>query len=137
MAMSAGFRVCSGGIFGLGESLRQRIELAETMRRVDPDRVCMNFFMPVPGARLAAQPPMKPLEILKLIAVFRLMLPDKDINICGGREMHLGDLQGMIFFAGANVIMVGNYLTQAGRPASQDLELLSRLEIASARPTRR
>ena len=129
-ARSAGFRVCSGGIFGLGETPEQRIELAETMRRVGPDRVCMNFFIPVAGTRLAEQIPLRPLEILKLIAVFRLMLPDRDINVCAGREMHLGDLQGMIFFAGANVTMMGNYLTQAGRHACEDLKLLRDLDIA-------
>jgi len=133
VAASTGFRICSGGIFGLGETLDQRIELADAMRHVRPDRVCMNFLMPVPGTRLASQPRIKPLDILKLIAVFRLMLPDRDINVCGGREMHLADLQGMIFFAGANVTMVGNYLTQAGRPASQDLRLLADLEITPTR----
>ena len=132
-ARSAGFRICSGGIFGLGETLDQRIELAETMREVKPDRVCMNFFIPVAGTRLAGQPALTPLEILKLIAVFRLMLPEFDINVCAGRELHLGDLQGMIFFAGANVTMIGNYLTQAGRPPEEDLKLLSDLGIAGPR----
>ncbi len=129
VAISAGFRVCSGGIFGLGESLEQRIELAETMRRVNPDRVCLNFLIPVPGTRLSQRPLMRPIEILKLIAVFRLMLPTRDINVCAGREMHLRDMQGMIFFAGANVTMIGNYLTQIGRPAGDDLRMLSDLEL--------
>ena len=124
IAKAAGFRICSGGIFGLGESLEQRIEMAETLRQVDPDRVCMNFFIPVEGTRIEGGGSLSPMEILKLIAVYRLMLPQQDINVCAGREMHLRDLQGMIFFAGANATMIGNYLTQAGRPASEDLKLV-------------
>jgi len=128
-AKAAGFRVCSGGVFGLGESAEQRIEMAETLREIDPDRVCMNFLIPVPGTPLGTAEPLPPTEILKLIAVYRLMFPRKDINVCAGRELHLRDLQGLIFFAGASATMVGNYLTQAGRPAEADLMMLSDLGL--------
>ena len=129
LARKYGFRVCSGGVLGLGETIEQRIEMAEELSGVDLDRVCLNFFIAVKGTRLEDAPPMKPTEILKTISVYRLFFPTKDINICAGRELHLRDLQGMIFLAGASATMVGNYLTQAGRPAEQDLQLLRDLEL--------
>lgn len=129
VARKAGFHICSGGIFGLGETPDQQVEMAETLRQVSPDRVCLNFLMPIAGTRLAGAKSMRALEILRLIAVYRMMLPDKDINICAGRDLYLGQVQGMIFFAGANATMIGNYLTQPGRPADLDLALLKSLEL--------
>ncbi len=129
MAMGAGLRIWGGGLFGLGESAAQRVEMAETMRQVRPDRVCLNFFMPVAGTRVSGEHVPGPVEILKIIAVYRLMLPELDINVCGGREMHLRDLQGMMFWAGANATMIGNYLTQAGRSASEDVRLAADLGL--------
>jgi len=95
----------------------------------DVDRVCLNFFIPVKGTRLEGATPMKPLEILKTIAVYRLFFPSKDINVCAGRELHLRDMQGMIFLAGASATMIGNYLTQEGRAPEDDLQLLRDLEM--------
>ena len=129
-AKSFGFKVCSGGIFGLGEDRGRRVEMLDALRDEDVDRVCLNFYMPVPGTRFGNAKPLEPVEILKTIAVARLMLPDKDINICAGREMHLRDLQGMIFYAGASATMIGNYLTQKGRSPEDDLRLLSDAGLA-------
>jgi len=119
-----GFTVCSGGVLGIGETVDQRVELAEVLSEEDIDRVCLNFFMPIVGTRFADEKPMSPMAILKTIAVFRLFFPSQDVNVCAGREMHLRDVQGMIFLAGASATMVGDYLTQAGRAAEADLQLL-------------
>ncbi len=134
VAKEAGFSVCCGGIFGLGESAEDRVDMALLLRELDVDSVPLNFLVPVPGTRLAAQTSLKPLEILKIIALFRYILPEKDIRICGGREKNLRDLQGMAFLAGANGTMLGNYLTTAGRPAEEDLQLLSDLGLEPASP---
>jgi biotin synthase len=128
-ARSAGLRVCCGGIFGMGESPEQRIEFAEELRSLGVDSIPLNFLNPIEGTKLEKAAPLRPLEILKIIAVFRLYLPDKDIKVAGGREANLRDLQSFMFFAGANSTMVGNYLTTKGREASQDLLMIQDLEL--------
>ncbi len=120
----AGMKICSGGIFGLGETINDRIDLALTLRELDVDGIPMNFLYSVPGTPLEKQPPMPPMEILMTISLFRFILPDKTIRICGGRESNLHDLQCMIFFAGASGMMVGNYLTTAGREPELDWRLM-------------
>ena len=123
-AKSIGLRTCCGGIFGLGESPEQRIELAFTLRELDVDSVPINFLHPIKGTGTENLPPLKPLEILKIIAIYRFLLPAKDIKIAGGREHNLRDFQSMIFAAGANSTMVGNYLTTKGRAYQDDLQMI-------------
>jgi biotin synthase len=129
LAKRLGFTVCSGGVFGIGETLEHRVEMAETLSREEIDRVCLNFFIPIRGTRFEHERPLTPVEILKTIAVYRLFMPTKDVNICAGRELHLRDLQGMIFFAGASAMMIGDYLTQKGRPPEEDLHMLRDLGL--------
>lgn len=124
IAKSIGLRTCCGGIFGLGESPEQRIELAVTLRELDVDSVPLNFLLPIKGTGTENLPPLKPLEILKIIAIYRFMLPSKDIKIAGGREHNLRDFQSMIFAAGANSTMIGNYLTTKGRDFQDDLQMI-------------
>ena len=69
-------------------------------------------------------PSLKPIEALKIIALYRFILPDKDIKVAGGREYNLRDLQPLLFAAGANSIMVGNYLTTKGRNYREDLQMI-------------
>ena len=116
--------VCSGGIFGLGESSVQRLELAYTLKEMAVDSVPLNFLNPIPGTPLARAQTLTPLEILKFVALFRFILPDKDIRICGGRELGLRDLHPLVFWAGANGIMIGNYLTTRGRDYQADLQMI-------------
>ena len=123
-AKALGFMTCSGGIFGIGESPAQRVEMGLTLRELDVDSVPINFLVPVPGTRLENRTPLEPLECLKIIAVYRFLLPDKTIKICAGRDLNLGDMQSWIFYAGANGMMVGNYLTTAGRDPEMDLEMI-------------
>lgn len=108
----------------MGESMEQRIELAMTLRDLDVDSVPINFLNPVPGTRLEKADFLTPLKCLAIIAVFRLILRDKRITVCGGREKNLRDLQSWIFLAGANGMMIGNYLTTAGRVEERDLQML-------------
>ncbi len=125
----AGLKVCCGGIFGLGENRAQRVELAFALRDLDVDSVPLNFLNPIEGTKLENAEPLPPFEILKIIAVYRLILPDKDIKVAGGREKNLRDLQCLIFSAGANSTMVGNYLTTKGRSPEDDLAMIADLGL--------
>jgi biotin synthase len=126
----AGLRVCCGGIFGLGEEFSHRVEMAETLRELDVDTVPINFLNPVEGTRLAEAAFLTPMECLKIIALFRFMLPTKDLTVCGGREKNLRELQSWIFLAGASGMMTGNYLTTPGREPEQDRQMLTDLEMS-------
>jgi biotin synthase len=114
-AKRQGMKLCSGGILGMGETPEQRVELAETIRDLGVDCVPMNFLNPRPGTPMAGVKAITPEECLAAIAVFRLMMPAANIFVMGGREVNLGERQDLIFHAGANGTMVGNYLTSAGR----------------------
>ncbi|MCK4426498.1 MAG: biotin synthase BioB, partial [Deltaproteobacteria bacterium] len=116
--------VCSGGIIGLGESAEDRVEMALTLADLVVDSVPINILVPVPGTPLASQAPLSVEEILRTIAVFRLIFPDKAIRIAGGRESALMDFQGLAFWAGADAMLIGGYLTVAGRPIEVDLKLV-------------
>jgi len=125
----AGLKVCCGGIFGLGEDFSHRVEMAETLRELDVDTVPINFLNPVEGTRLAEAAFLTPLECLKIIALYRFMLPDKHLTVCGGREKNLRELQSWIFLAGASGMMTGNYLTTPGRAPELDRQMLADLEM--------
>lgn len=132
VARQAGLKVCCGGIFGLGENMAQRMELALTLRELDVDSVPLNFLNSIPGTRLEGACHITPMECLTTIALFRFILPEKKISVCGGREKNLRDLQSWIFMAGASGTMVGNYLTTAGRPVAVDRQMISDLELDAA-----
>jgi biotin synthase len=128
-AKNAGLEICSGGIFGLGETPAQRVEFGMTLRSLDVDSIPMNFLNPIPGTPLEHAPRLSPREILRTIAVFRFLLPAKDISVCGGREINLHDIQSWIFYAGASGMMIGGYLTTAGRSVEQDLQMIRDLGL--------
>jgi biotin synthase len=114
-AKRQGLKLCSGGILGMGETPEQRVELAETIREVGVDCVPMNFLNPRPGTPMANVKAITAEECLAAVAVFRLMMPTAHIFVMGGREVNLGEKQDLIFQAGANGTMIGNYLTSPGR----------------------
>ena len=128
IARDAGLSLCAGGIFGLGETWADRIDMGLTLRdEIRPDVTPLNFLIPIPGTPLAAAEPLSPREILNIIAMYRLMLPETDIKIAGGREVGLRDMQSWIFYAGATSMLVGNYLTTAGRSPEADLKMIADL----------
>lgn len=128
-AKEAGFVVCSGGIMGLGESWKQRFELAMTLKELDVDTIPLNFLNPVPGTPLADRPLLSAMDALKCIALFRFIHPEKNITICGGREVTLKDFQSWIFKAGANALMSGDYLTTEGRSIKEDMEMIAQMNL--------
>ena len=123
-AKQAGLAVCCGGLFGLGESAEQRVELAFALRDLEVDSIPLNFLVALEGTRVADAPPLRPECILKIIAMFRLVCPTSEIKICAGRELHLDEMEGRIFEAGATGMMIGGYLTVRGREVEQDLTML-------------
>jgi biotin synthase len=127
-AKKAGIHVCCGGIFGLGESWKDRRSLCLELMALDVDTVPINFFNPISGTR-ASPPTERPLEFLKIVSMFRLALPDKTIKVCGGREFHLGNLQPLIFFSGANGYVSGGYLTTKGDGIEADDRMIEMLGL--------
>ena len=130
MVGAAGMEVCCGGIIGMGETVAQRAEFAAQLAVLDPDEVPMNFLIPNPGTPYEDYPVVEGREALRTIAAFRLAMPHTILRFAGGRELTLGDLgaeQGML--GGINAIIVGNYLTNLGRPASADLTMLAELKM--------
>jgi biotin synthase len=121
--------LCCGAILGMGESADQRLELLGQLREVDPAEVPVNFLNPRPGTPLADRPLVEPLEAIRWIALFRLALPGVILRYAGGREVTLRDLQSIGMTAGINALIVGNYLTTAGRAAEDDLRMLADLRM--------
>jgi biotin synthase len=119
-----GFSICCGGIIGLGESPQQRLELAFSLKELGIDCIPVNILNPRPGTPLENSKPIPPMEIIKTLALFRLVLPKGTIKIAGGREVNLRDLQSLALLAGANGLIVGNYLTTPGRSAEDDLIMI-------------
>ena len=128
-AQAAGLAVCCGGLIGLGENIGHRIELALTLRELDVASVPINILNPIAGTPLAGSAPLSPLEILATIAIFRFILPDKDIKLCGGKEKNLRQLLPLGIVAGCNSLMTGNYLTTLGRNTALDLEMIGDLGL--------
>lgn len=128
-AKKAGLQVCSGGILGLGESPQQQVELALELRKLDINSVPLNFLNPIAGTPLQNRAVLPPLKLLKAVAIFRLVLPRAVLRLCGGRKEGLRRLQPLGFLAGANGLMVGNYLTTSGEELQEDLQMLHDLAL--------
>jgi biotin synthase len=132
IAKKAGLSVCSGGIIGLGEQMEHRIELAMTLKELDVDSVPINILNPIEGTPLAGISPLSPIEILLTVAIYRFVLPAKDIKLCGGKEKNLRQLLPLAIIAGCNSFMTGNYLTTLGRDTEKDLEMITDLGYETA-----
>ncbi|NLN63280.1 MAG: biotin synthase BioB [Myxococcales bacterium] len=131
-AKELGLATCCGGLFGLGETLAQRVELLAAVASLDVDSVPINFFHPVPGTRIDNPWPLTPLACLQIVAVARLMMPGKEIRVCGGREYHLRELQSWLLISGADGLMVGGYLTTQGRRVENDLDMVRSAGFATS-----
>lgn len=129
LVKEVGMNLCSGGILGMGESVKQRVELAFELRELGPSWVPLNFLDPRPGTPFEKFEQISPFEAVKTISIFRLILPDKIIMTAGGREVTLRDLQAMGLIAGANAMILGNYLTTPGRSPEEDLRMLDDLQM--------
>jgi len=127
-AHSLGLSICSGGIIGLGETEADRVSLATTLAELEVDSVPLNMLIPLPGTPLADLEPLAVEEILRAIAIFRLLLPHVPVRLAAGRESALGDFLSAAFLAGADAMMIGGYLTQRGRTPQQDLEFVKRMQ---------
>lgn len=123
-AQKVGLTVCCGGILGMGESIEQRVEMAFALREIGPHCIPLNFLDPRPGTPLENQPLLTPLTCLQIIAVFRLVLPQTPLFVCGGRVRVIGPMQHRIFDAGASGAMIGDYLTTPGRGVHADREMI-------------
>jgi biotin synthase len=130
--VGAGMELCSGGIFGMGETWADRLDLAFVLRDLGAREIPCNFLDPRPGTPLAGAALLRPLEALKCVALFRLINPDSVLRYAGGREVVLRDLQAYGMLAGANALIVGNYLTTLGRSAELDLAMLADLGMPVA-----
>jgi biotin synthase len=126
---SAGISICSGALFGMGETWDDRVDLAMDLREVDPDVVPLNFLIAIDGTPLDKAEPLLPMECLRIIAVYRFLFPGQEIKIAGGRELNLRDLQSWIFMAGADSFLIGNYLTTFGRSAKDDRQMVRDLGL--------
>jgi biotin synthase len=125
----AGLETCSGCIFGMGETIADRVSVAFSLKELNPVVVPVNFLNPIPGTPLAHLEPLRPMEILKIIAVMRLILPRIDLKVAGGREKNLRDLQSWIFYVGATSALIGNYLATLGRPHAEDMQMIEDLGL--------
>ncbi len=132
LARNTGLSVCSGAVFGLGESDVHVLELALVLKELAVDAVPVNFLVPIPGTPLENNDQLTPLRCLKIICILRYMLPRQEIIICGGRLENLGELHPLVFMAGASGLMTGNYLTRQGRVVAEDMQMITDLGLEPA-----
>lgn len=129
----AGLETCVGGILNLGESPRQRVEMAFELAEVDPTSVPINLLNPRPGTKFGDRETMDPWEAVKWIAIFRLILPEALFRLCGGRVENIGELQPLAVKAGLNGVMMGNFLTTLGVEPEDDRRMFTELGLNVAR----
>lgn len=123
-AKAAGLLVCSGGVFGLGESIAERLEFIEDLEVAGVDSIPVNFLIPTPGTPLGERPHLPAREALAILIMLRLLLPGRNIIMAAGRRECLGELGSWVVPAGVNGLMVGDFLTQRGTRLEEDLRLL-------------
>jgi biotin synthase len=125
----AGLETCVGGILNLGESNEQRVEMAFELAAINPTSVPINLLNPRPGTKFGDRELMDPWEVVKWIAIFRLILPEALFRLCGGRVENLGELQATAVKAGLNGVMMGNFLTTLGNTPEQDRGMFTELGL--------
>jgi len=123
---SAGMSTCAGGIIGMGESAEDVIELGLALRELEVTSVPINFLIPIAGTPLEKLNQLNPRYCLRVLCLFRFLLPSQEIRIAGGREVHLRSLQPLGLYP-ANSIFIGDYLTTAGQAAKEDLDAIEDL----------
>ena len=121
----AGLMLCTGGIYGVGESEADRVSFRASLKELEPFSSPINFFIKSDALRLN-QPPLSADEALKIVRETKSALPETRVMIAGGREKILGQRQYEIFENGADAIVIGDYLTAKGEKASKDIEELTK-----------
>src|SRR5215204_382637 len=129
----AGLETCVGGILNLGESERQRVEMAFELSELDPTSVPINLLNPREGTKFGDRPLMDAWEVVKWVAIFRLIIPGALFRLCGGRVENLGELQPLAVKAGLNGVMMGNFLTTLGSEPEDDRAMFEELGLNVAR----
>jgi len=124
-AKKSGLKVCSGGIIGMGESMEQRIEMAFCLANYGVDSIPINILTKIKGTKLQDCKKLTDEEILTSIAMFRLINPEANIRIAGGRQQ-IQNLQEKILNCGINGVMVGDFLTTVGTSINEDLSLFQK-----------
>lgn len=127
---AAGLKVCCGGIVGMGESREDRAELLRTLAGlpVQPQSVPINELIPIPGTPLEGAAPVDPFELVRTVAVARILMPGSYVRLAAGREQMSDELQALCLSAGANSLFLGERLLTAGNPGEDhDRRLLERL----------
>jgi biotin synthase len=125
----AGLETCVGGILNLGETREQRVEMAFQLAAINPTSVPINLLNPRPGTKFGDRELMDPWEVVKWIAIFRLILPEALFRLCGGRVENLGELQRSAVRAGLNGVMMGNFLTTLGNTPDEDRAMFEELGL--------
>lgn len=125
----AGLELCCGGIIGMGESPRQRVELAFSIADLNPDEVPMNILIGREGTPMEGMGTIDPLDAIKAIAVWRFIMPKTILKIGGGREVHLKDKERLALKAGANGIITGGYLTTGGNTPNKDITMIKEIGL--------
>lgn len=125
----AGLELCSGGIIGMGESKKERLELAFALASLSPDEVPINILIGREGTPMAGFEPIDPLEAIKTIALWRFIMPKTILKIAGGRELHLKDKDRLALKAGANGIITGGYLTIGGNAPNKDIAMIREIGL--------
>ena len=125
----AGLETCVGGILNLGETREQRVEMAFQLAEINPTSVPINLLNPRPGTKFGDRDLMDPWDVVKWIAIFRLILPEALFRLCGGRVENLGELQATAVKAGLNGVMMGNFLTTLGNTPDEDKAMFAELGL--------
>ena len=131
----AGITVCSGGIIGMGESIDDRCEMLRTLASLDPqpESVPINALVASEGTPLASMPPVDPLELVRMIATARILMPRARVRLSAGRMALSHEAQLLCFLAGANSIFYGEKLLTTGNPdVSEDQALLAAAGLRAA-----
>src|SRR4051794_2459104 len=129
----AGLETCVGGILNLGESDEQRVEMAFELSEINPDSVPINLLIPKEGTKFGDRSTMDPWEVVKWIAIFRLIIPGALFRLCGGRVENLGELHSLAVRAGLNGVMMGNFLTTLGAEPEADRAMFAEHGLNVAR----
>jgi biotin synthase len=122
----AGMEMCSGGIIGMGEQRADVVKMAMELRDLGAVSIPVNFLNPIDGTPLAGLNVLNPRYCLKVLAMFRLVNPDRELRISGGRELHLGSMQALGLYP-ANSLFVGDYLTTKGQAPEADYKMIEEL----------